>query len=148
MPITRSFETIAATHVHTRGPGARSFTRALIKSLTDLQQEAVRKEQRPFDTFRLHNSIRRHMRRAHNIPPLFNRNESHNARHICIAPVSKSAPLRHRRSERVAGVLHLQVVFSKNRELNEEGTKLLGRSLADAAKSANPNITALDWVRF
>lgn len=149
--VTRSFETIAASHDLTRGPGPKSLTRALIIALRKLRDDSGKTEQRPFDTLRLHGKIDDIMRRthpSHKLPRLYNRNESQNSRHICLAPIVRSAAPESRRAERAAGVLHLQVVFSKNRQLSREETMLLGSSLASAAKSANPNITALDWVRF
>ena len=147
--VTRSYETIAATHEYTRAPGPSSFTRALIDSLAELHGEATKSEDRPFDTSRLHNRIMDRMRPEHNLPPLFNRNESLNARHICLAPILKSAiEQQQRRVERAAGVLKLQVVFSKNRELDKDETTRLCRALVQGAKDANLNITALDWISF
>jgi hypothetical protein len=146
--VTRSFETIAATHAYTRAPGKSSFTRALIDCLTELHGEAIKTGDRPFDTSRLHNRIMDRMRPRQNIPPLYNRNESLNARHICLAPILKSTIEQPRRVERAAGVLHLQVVFTKNRDLNEEETVRLCRALVQGAKDANLNITTLDWANF
>ena len=143
--VARSYETIAASHSLTIGPGPNSFTRALIDALAELHG------QRSFDTVRLHGRIDDIMRRKpeyHSLPRLYNRNESQNARPICIAPITSSVVSKPRRFEPATGVLHLQVVFSECRELNKKETSLLGSSLASAAKHANPNITALDWVMF
>jgi hypothetical protein len=149
--VERSFETLAAAHEYTRQPGPESFTRALIDSLTDLHVEPVDTIRPPFDTSRLHDRIMRRMRtmrRKHHIPPLLNRNENRNARHICLAPLSKNELQPLRQADRTKGILHLQVVFEKNRELNMEETTRLASSLAQAAKKTNLNITTLDWVVF
>jgi hypothetical protein len=149
--VTRSYETIAASHALTRGPGPSSLTRALIIALKELRDDIAKTEQRSFDTLRLHGHIDDIMRRAyanHKLPRLYNRNESCNARHICLAPITSSVVPKTHRADRATGVLHLQVVFSKNRELSRDETLLLGSSLASAARKANPSITALDWVMF
>jgi hypothetical protein len=149
--VERSFETLAAAHEYTRQPGPESFTRALIDSLTDLHVEPADTIRPPFDTSRLHDRIMRRMRtmrRKHHIPPLLNRNENRNARHICLAPLSKNELQPIRQTDRAKGILHLQVVFEKNRELDMDETTRLASSLAQAAKSTNLNITTLDWVVF
>lgn len=149
--VTRSYETIAASHALARGPGPSSLTRALIIALKELREYIAKTEQRSFDTLRLHGRIDDIMRRAyanHKLPRLYNRNESGNARHICLAPITRSVAPKAHRADRATGVLHLQVVFSKNRELSKDETLRLGSSLASAAKQANSSITALDWVMF
>lgn len=148
--VTRSFETLAATHDLTEGPGDHSFTHALIKSLTELASDTAGKEEEhvPFDTSRLHNYIRREMLPHHHIPPIINRFPCLNSTHICLAPLAKSTSLKTKRAEPPAGILHLKVVFSKNRGLNKQETTKLGESLARGVKATSLNIITLDWVRF
>lgn len=148
--MTRSFETLAATHDLTEAPGDHSFTHALIKSLTELASETAgeEKEHVPFDTSRLHNYIRREMLPDHHIPPILNRFPGLNSTHICLAPLTKSTSLKSKRSEPPAGVLHLKVVFSHNRGLSKQETTKLGETLARGVKATKLNIITLDWVRF
>jgi hypothetical protein len=145
----RSFETLAAAHKYTRSPGESSFTHALMKALNDLHKETVGMERpRPFDTHRLHHRIREDMRPKYHIPPLFDRIETLNARHICLAPLVKTEPSLVLQPQQNKAVLHLQLNFSKSRELSKEEVARLGTSLAFAAKKEELNITTLDYVRF
>jgi hypothetical protein len=84
----------------------------------------------------------------HDVPPLFDRMETLNARHICLAPLVKTPPLTLPRPQLAKGALHLKVVFAKNRELNEKEITKLGTSLAFAAKNANLDIIDLEYVEF
>jgi hypothetical protein len=85
---SRCFEIIAATRGHRLGSTEPSFTRALIETLIELQDESVR----PFDTSRLHRRVMDHMRPFAKIPPLYDRKNFMNTRHICLAPLPKTAP--------------------------------------------------------
>lgn len=149
--VERSFETLAATDEYTRQPGPHSFTRALIDSLTDLYPKTASPFQPPFDTSRLHDRIASRMRKmphVHHIPPLLDRNENFNAQHIYLAPLIKPIQEPSGQTDRAKGILHLQVVFAKHRDLTMDETTRLASCLAQAAKSANLNINALDWVMF
>lgn len=146
----RSFETLTGTYTLSYQPGNSSFTRALIDSLTDLHSDNVGIEHIPFDTTRLLHQIMRHLRsrgQSH-IPSLFNRVEGRNARHICLASLTKLVPHRTSPVSRAKGILHLQIVFAKHRELNKDETIRLAGCLARAAKQADLGISSLDWVTF
>lgn len=149
----RSFETLAATNDYSPTPGPNSFTRALIISLAELYNEHYNESSRTtsFDTSLLHARIMRRMhdnRRQHHIPPLLNRTESLNARHICLAPLSNQMPQSLPRNQRAKGVLSLQVVFAKHNRLSKSEVTLLASSLANGAKTTSLDIIALEWVAF
>jgi hypothetical protein len=145
---TRSFEILAAADELTDRPGKSSFTHSLMKSLKELHGETVGTEPRPFDTNRLHRHVMKGMSSDHDVPPLFDRMDTLNARHIFLAPLVKTARQTLPRPQLAKGVLHLKVVFAKNRELNEEEITKLGTSLALAAKNTRLDIIDLDYVRF
>jgi hypothetical protein len=145
---TRSFEILTAAHELTRRPGKSSFTHALMRSLEELHEETIGPEPRPFDTHRLHHYVSKSMSVDHDVPPLHDRMETLNARHICLAPLVKTPHTTLPRPQLAKGALHLKVVFAKNRELNEKEITKLGTSLAFAAKNANLDIIDLDYVEF
>ena len=145
---TRSFEILTAAHELTRRPGKSSFTHALMRSLEELHGETTGPEPRPFDTHRLHHYVSKGMSADHDVPPLHDRMETLNARHICLAPLVKTPHQTLPRPQLAKGALHLKVVFAKNRELNEKEITKLGTSLAFAAKNANLDIIDLDYVEF
>jgi hypothetical protein len=138
---SRCFEIIAATRGHRLGSTEPSFTRALIETLIELQDESVR----PFDTSRLHRRVMDHMRPFAKIPPLYDRKNFMNTRHICLAPLPKTAPYGPRQVEREASRWHLQIQLAEKSELNKQEITLLAASLAAAVKATDPDITALNW---
>lgn len=147
--VDRLFETLAATNGSTDWPSASSFTRALIDSLIELHSKTSNVAHIPFNTSRLHDQIMRRMRLEHRfIPSLFRRVQEDNARHICLAPVIKDVSSASPEPSHIKGVLHLQVTFANNRELHNNEITRLASLLADAAKRADLNITALDWHSF
>lgn len=119
----RAFETLAAARTKIRGPGPESFTQALIESLTELRKEAAQVAHRPFDTSRLHHEIMYRMRPKHDLPPLFNRHDRTNARHICLAPLIQPSNLQPQTVKPTSAVLRLQVALSNSRSLDEHATK-------------------------
>jgi hypothetical protein len=145
---TRSFEILAAADELTDRPGKSSFTHSLMRSLKELHGEAAGTEPRPFDTNRLHRHVMKGMSSDHDVPPLLDRMDTLNARHIFLAPLVKTARQTLPRPQLAKGVLHLKVVFAKNRELNEKEITKLGTSLALAAKTTNLDIIDLDYVSF
>lgn len=84
----------------------------------------------------------------HHIPPIINHFPCINSTHICLAPLAKPTSVKRKRTEPPAGILHLEIVFSKNRGLGKQETTELGESLARGVKAASLNIITLDWVRL
>lgn len=78
---------------------------------------------------------------------LHNQKESGNAQHIVLTPLWKAVHQTRQGATRPAGVLQLEVVLAENCELSKEEVKRLATSLTAAAKGADLNIEALDWVR-
>jgi hypothetical protein len=136
----RSFETIAAGRENL--PGSY-FTRALMKSLIELQEESAI----PFDTPCLQDRIMNHLRPLTDIPPLYTRMGS-NPRHICLAPLPKTGHQKVPQADRAASMIRLEIVFAEYFEPSRKEITLLATSLAAAVKAADLNITELNWVFF
>jgi hypothetical protein len=141
---TRSFEIIAASREGRFGSTEPSFTRALIESLIELQNESPGL----LDTARLHSRVIDCMRPLVNIPRLYNRVGSRTPRHIRLAPLPKTASQRPRQVERAASIWHLQIQLAEKSKLNEEEVTRLAASLAVAVKATDLDISALDWANF
>jgi hypothetical protein len=140
---TRSFEVIAAPQGGRVGFTEPSFTRALIESLIELQNESGW-----LDTSRLHSRAMDRMRPLVNIPRLYNRIGSRNTRHIRLAPLPKTVHQKLPQAERAASMIRLEIVFAEYFELSRKEITLLATSLATAVKVADLDITELNWVFF
>lgn len=145
---TRAYEIMSATGagLTTPKPGPRSYTRALIDSLTAELEKSQRHDWWPLDTYNLNQEIKRRKNWSH-LPQLFHRNQIAKNRHICLAPLQKPKQ-QPAQSLGCSATLRLQLVFSDRTNLKEKEITHLATALAKGAKESNLTITALEWMGF
>ena len=125
-------------------PGPKSFTTALIKSLSQLQEEYG---DRPFTTLQLQERIQRQPERRDNPPFLWHRLHRYE-RPICLAPLTEQSERALPNIGRPSrGFLTLRVALEEE-TLNKDQVTALGSKITKAAKSSGAQVRRVDLVSF
>ncbi|KAF2238761.1 hypothetical protein EV356DRAFT_516661 [Viridothelium virens] len=128
----------------TRAPGPESFTRALIKSLSQLQQEHGEK---PFTTLQLQARIQSQPERQNNPPFLWHRLHRYENL-IFLAPLTEqSAQTLSNVGKPSRAFLTLRVALEEE-TLDKDQVVTLGSKLTKAAKSSGAHVRRVDLVNF
>ncbi|OCL11249.1 hypothetical protein AOQ84DRAFT_229708 [Glonium stellatum] len=143
----RRYELLAASHVNkpTSGPGPRSFTRALIKSLTQLLEEH---KERGFTTWNLVALITSQPERQNNPPYLNDRLRCYDQR-IRLAPLDTNPVKRRRRSAGTQSNCYLTLGFPldlPDEQLSNDQIEVLTVDLPKAFKRANIALQDINWL--
>lgn len=143
----RTYELLTATghDKMTAGPGRRSFTAALVKSLRALREECG---EDPFTTHQLCEKINLHTERRTNQSHLWNRFKRFD-RTIALAPLKKNFHERKQEfsQEETRSLLTLTLPLTVARLSNDQ-IQELARSLSKAVKDVKAPVKRLDWRKL
>ena len=143
----RTYELLTATghDKMTAGPGRRSFTAALVKSLRALREECG---ENPFTTHQLCEKINLHTERRRDQSHLWNRFKRFD-RTIALAPLKKSFSERKQEfsQEETRSLLTLTLPLTVARLSNDQ-IQELARSLSKAVKDIKAPVKRLDWRKL
>lgn len=141
----RSYELLAAVghDQATAGPGPKSFTTAMIRSLEELLEECHR---RPFTVRQLCERINLRIERRHNPSHVWSRLQCFE-RNIALGPLKDPGAGKNERfpPEQTRALLSLSFPLTEER-LSEQQILTLAKALSQAVKKNNLPVRRIDWT--